>query len=170
MTSVHWDRFPNVARSPKPRAWLTIQANLGLAVNTVEAYGRSIEGYLAFAAREQIDVEIATREHVAGYVHDLASRPGRQASNVVSVDSGTTLANATLQQRPSRSRPIHAGGTISFVARPRAHPTIPPPALDPHRGRVETLNRSRSATTAAKSFDVRSRIRCSLASGRALFS
>jgi len=99
MTSVHWDRFPNVARSPKPRAWLTIQANLGLAVNTVEAYGRSIEGYLAFAAREQIDVEIATREHVAGYVHDLASRPGRQASNVVSVDSGTTLANATLQQR-----------------------------------------------------------------------
>ena len=43
--------------------------------------------------------EAAGREHVAAYVRDLASRPHPRGSNVVVIDSGVGLANATLQQR-----------------------------------------------------------------------
>jgi len=37
--------------------------------------------------------------HVAVYVRELTSRPSRRGANVVSIDSGAGLSNATLQQR-----------------------------------------------------------------------
>jgi integrase len=41
----------------------------------------------------------ADRPHVAWYVRELSSRPSGRGKNVVSIDSGVGLANATLQQR-----------------------------------------------------------------------
>ena len=78
---------------------LTIQANLGLAANTIEAYGRALEGYLGFSAHRGVDPDSATREHVAAYVRDLPTRPNPRGPNVRVLDSGVGLANATLQQR-----------------------------------------------------------------------
>ena len=46
----------------------------------------------------------ATRDHIAAYVRDLASRPNRRGSKVVVLDSGAGLANATLQQRLTAAR------------------------------------------------------------------
>jgi putative transposase len=51
MTDVRWERFPLVAEDPRARCWLAIQADLGLAARTVEAYGRALEDYLRFSAR-----------------------------------------------------------------------------------------------------------------------
>lgn len=50
MTAVRWERYPLVASMPTARAWLQIQGDLGLAANTVEAYGRGLEAYLRFTA------------------------------------------------------------------------------------------------------------------------
>ena len=52
MTQVRWERYPLVAQSPHARSWLSMQGNLGLAQNTIEAYGRALEDYLAFSTRE----------------------------------------------------------------------------------------------------------------------
>ncbi|MEV8063163.1 site-specific integrase, partial [Streptomyces antimycoticus] len=41
----------------------------------------------------------ANRAHIAVYVRELTSRPSRRGANVVSIDSGAGLANATIQQR-----------------------------------------------------------------------
>ena len=41
----------------------------------------------------------ADRAHIASYVRELAERTSRRGANVVSIDSGAGLANATLQQR-----------------------------------------------------------------------
>jgi integrase/recombinase XerD len=46
-----------------------------------------------------IDPLTATRAHVAMFVRELTSRPSRRGTNVVALDSGSGLANATLQQR-----------------------------------------------------------------------
>jgi integrase len=46
----------------------------------------------------------ASRDHIAAYVRDLASRPNRRGANVVMLDSGAGLANATLQQRVTAVR------------------------------------------------------------------
>ncbi|MEO7916171.1 MAG: tyrosine-type recombinase/integrase [Dokdonella sp.] len=78
---------------------MTIQSDLGLAPNTVEAYGRALEDYLVFTAQRMIVLETAGREHIAAYVRDLGSRPHPHRKNVVVIDSGLGLANATLQQR-----------------------------------------------------------------------
>lgn len=99
MVEVHWEHFPQVAQNLHARAWLTIQADLGLAANTVEAYGRALEDYFSFTRRSIVEPDSATRATIAGYVHDLTSRVNPRGSPVRVLDSGAGLANATLQQR-----------------------------------------------------------------------
>jgi len=99
MTDVQWARYPFVAQMPHARSWLQVQANLGLASNTIDAYGRALEDYLGFCQRHEVNVEHATKEHVSWYVHDLTSRPNPRGARIRVLDSGVGLANATLQQR-----------------------------------------------------------------------
>lgn len=61
MTEVPWERYPLVAACSSGRVWLQIQADLGLARNTVEAYGRALQDYLAFSERAAIAAEGAAR-------------------------------------------------------------------------------------------------------------
>jgi integrase/recombinase XerD len=96
---VRWERFPLVAGEPHARTWLTIQADLGLAPNTLAAYGRALQDFLAFSARREVVATAATREHIAAYVRDLRERPNPRGPKGRALDSGAGLANATLQQR-----------------------------------------------------------------------
>src|ERR1051326_7973759 len=104
MTDIRWQRFPRVADCGLARAWVLLQANLGLAKNTVDAYARTVEEYLAFSAAKGVPVVNATKDHIAAYVRDLTSRPHPRGANVVVLDSGGGLANATLQQRVTAVR------------------------------------------------------------------
>lgn len=99
MREICWEHYPRVALFPLAKSWLQIQGNLGLATNTIEAYGRALEDYLSFCSQQPIVVETATREHLSLYIHDLASRPNPRGANIRVLDSGFGLANATLQQR-----------------------------------------------------------------------
>jgi site-specific recombinase XerD len=99
MTLTLWERFALASSHPNVKSWLVIQTQLGLAKNTLEAYARALEDYLRFSAHRSVSIDDASREHVASYVHDLTSRPGRHGRNVRALDSGAGLANATLQQR-----------------------------------------------------------------------
>jgi integrase/recombinase XerD len=94
MADLHWERYPRIAQSPRARLWLTLQADLGLAQNTVDAYGRAVQDYLSFCHRCGIEAERAARQQIAAYVRDLTTR-----SNPRRLHSGAGLANATLQQR-----------------------------------------------------------------------
>ena len=51
--------------------------------------------------REGVDPVTANRAHVAVFVRELTSRPSLRGANVVAIDSGAGLANATIQQRLS---------------------------------------------------------------------
>lgn len=94
-----WERYPLVAAEPRARSWLTFQAELGLAPNTLAAYGRALQDFLAFSARQEVEATTATRAHVVAYLHALRTRPNRRGAAVRVLDSGAGLANATLQQR-----------------------------------------------------------------------
>ncbi|MDT8306616.1 MAG: tyrosine-type recombinase/integrase [Anaerolineae bacterium] len=98
-TDIDWHKFPRVARQEIPKAWLSFGVHRGLAHNTIQAYGRALEDYLAFCEREEIVVTTATREHVARYLHDLRHRP--LPANVVSRTKRKRvgLSAATLKQR-----------------------------------------------------------------------
>jgi site-specific recombinase XerD len=91
--------YPAVTASEIARAWLRIEANLGLSGNTIDAYGRALDDYLAFSSRTDTEIVSANRDHVAAYVHELSSRKNPKNTNVLVIDSGVGLANATLQQR-----------------------------------------------------------------------
>jgi site-specific recombinase XerD len=99
MSHIQWERYPTAASSPEVRTWLQIQCHLGLAQNTIEAYGRALEDFFVFSRREGFVPEEASREHIARYVHDLSSRPNPRGSKIRVLDTGCGLANATLQQR-----------------------------------------------------------------------
>jgi integrase/recombinase XerD len=79
--------------------WVQLQVDFGRAPNTVDAYRRALEDYLTFCRRQVILPETASREDIARYVRDLSSRPSPHGLAVGVLDSGTGLANATMQQR-----------------------------------------------------------------------
>jgi len=91
-------RWPVLACCPEGLAWLRVQADLGLAPRTLEAYSRGLADYLTVCTRDGIEPLSAGRAEVARYVRDLAQRPHPRGV-IVSIDSGVGLANATLQQR-----------------------------------------------------------------------
>ena len=99
MADVRWNHYPHVFANDVARSWLLLESNLGLAANTLDAYGRALEEYIGFSAVRNTAIITATKAHVAAYVRYLISRPNRRGQNVLALDSGAGLANATLQQR-----------------------------------------------------------------------
>ncbi len=99
MSEVRWELYPLVAQLETARTWLRMQANLQLAPKTIDAYGRCLNDFLAFCSRQHLVPEALTREQVALYVQDLASRPNPGAATILSLDSGFGLSLATMQQR-----------------------------------------------------------------------
>jgi integrase/recombinase XerD len=107
MREVRWEQYSLVASDSTAHAWLQLQANLQLASNTIDAYGRCLNDYLAFCAKHQVTPEIVTREHIALYVQDLATRPNPKGANILTLDSGRGLSNSTMQQRLTVARLYH---------------------------------------------------------------
>jgi integrase/recombinase XerD len=97
--SVLEEKWPVLARHEQACRWLQMWADLGRAPRTIEAYGLGLAEYLEVCEREGVDPVEAGRAHIARYVRELSGRPGKRGANVVSIDSGAGLANATLQQR-----------------------------------------------------------------------
>jgi len=93
------EKWPVLGRHMRAAEWLRVWADLGRARRTIDAYALGLAEYLQMCEREGVDPITATRAHVAVYVRELASRPSRRGVNVVSIDSGAGLANATIQQR-----------------------------------------------------------------------
>ena len=54
MVEPRWEFFPLLAEQEEPRKWLQIQADLSLAENTIQAYGKSLEDYLLFCIKMQL--------------------------------------------------------------------------------------------------------------------
>ncbi|WP_242439068.1 tyrosine-type recombinase/integrase [Streptomyces sp. CB00455] len=88
-----------LARHDHATSWLQAWSDLGRAPRTIDAYARGLAEYLLLCEREQIDPVTAKRSHVAVYVRELSARPHHRGANVISLDSGSGLANATIQQR-----------------------------------------------------------------------
>jgi len=99
VTAVRWECYPSVASDDVARSWLDLQAHLQLAPKTIDAYGRCLNDYLIFCAKRSVAPETGTREHIAWYVHDLATRPHPHGASIVEFRSHVGLANATMQQR-----------------------------------------------------------------------
>ncbi len=99
MAGTRTDRWPVLRRHEQAAEWLRIWADLGRAPRTIDAYARGLAEYLESCERDGIDPLAATRAQVAVFVRELTSRPSRRGANVVALDSGAGLANATLQQR-----------------------------------------------------------------------
>jgi len=104
MSEIDWSRYPLIAENKLARRWLQIQRDLGLAENTVEAYGRGLEEYLRFVRALEADPTKVGGEIIARYLHSSRERPGATRGGVISIDSHSGLSDATLQQRLTVTR------------------------------------------------------------------
>lgn len=104
MLEIRWQFYPMVAQSERAHAWLEMQNNLQLAPATIDAYGCCLNDYLAFCASCHTAPETVTREHIALYVHDLASRPNPKGVHILSLASGGGLSKSTMRQRITVAR------------------------------------------------------------------
>ena len=93
------EKWPVLRRHERAIEWLRIWADLGRAPRTIDAYARGLAEFLLLCEREGIDPVAANRSQIALFVRELRTRPSRRGPNVVALDSGSGLANATLQQR-----------------------------------------------------------------------
>ncbi|MFE9926637.1 tyrosine-type recombinase/integrase [Streptomyces sp. NPDC005774] len=98
-STVPEEKWPILGRHGRAAEWLRIWADLGRASRTIDAYARGLAEYLQVCEREDVDPVAASRAHVAVFVRELTNRPSRRGANVLAIDSGAGLANATLQQR-----------------------------------------------------------------------
>jgi integrase/recombinase XerD len=99
MSDLHWEHYPVVSQTPHARSWLQIQANLGRAPNTVDAYGRAVESYLVFTAQQVADPTLIGREHIARYVRHLMTAPPTSSTEAPARHPAQRLSNATIQLR-----------------------------------------------------------------------
>jgi integrase/recombinase XerD len=99
MTAILWERYPRAALFTYAKTWLTLQANMQLAPNTIDAYGRGLEDFLLFCSRNRLDMVAATREHISLWVRDLGERPNPNREHILIRGSGVGLSNATKAQR-----------------------------------------------------------------------
>jgi integrase/recombinase XerD len=107
MAEIRWEFYPLVAQHELARTWLTMQRNLQLAPATIDAYGRNLNDYLAFCSKHTLLPETLTREALALYVQDLATRANPRGAKIVSLGSGCGLSRATMQQRLTVARLYH---------------------------------------------------------------
>ena len=107
MPEIRWEFYPLVAQQELARTWLTMQSNLQLAPATIDAYGRNLNDYLAFCSKHNLLPETLTREALALYVQDLATRANPRGAKIVSIGSGCGLSRATMQQRLTVARLYH---------------------------------------------------------------
>jgi integrase/recombinase XerD len=99
MSKIDWSRNPLTAGSNLGRQWLQIQCDLGLAQNTIEAYGRGLEEYFKFIGGLEREPMNCGGEIIAAFVHSLPEKAGSVRGKVVSIQANPALSNATLQQR-----------------------------------------------------------------------
>jgi hypothetical protein len=93
------EKRPVLARHARAAEWLRVWTDLGRAARTIDAYARGLAEFLKVCEDAGVDPVLASRADVAVFVRVLTSRTGRHGANVVSIDSGSGLANATLLQR-----------------------------------------------------------------------
>ena len=99
MAVVLEEKWPVLGRHELAAGWLRIWVDLGRAPRTIDAYARGLAEYLQVCEREGVDPVTANRAHVGVFVRELTARPGHRGGNVVSIDSGSGLSSATIQQR-----------------------------------------------------------------------
>jgi integrase/recombinase XerD len=99
MDLMHWEYYPSVAQNAHAHAWLEAQAMLGLAHNTVQAYGRGANDYLTFCERAACPFIEATKADIVAYIDDMTHRSNPKGDNIRYLHSGVGLANSTMQQR-----------------------------------------------------------------------
>ncbi|MEU6966087.1 tyrosine-type recombinase/integrase [Streptomyces chrestomyceticus] len=99
MVDVPWGKFPTLAADREARRWLQFLANIGRAPNTIDAYGRAVEGHLRFCAAEGAKPLDAKADTVAAWVGEMLERTPVRPRRKGATRAGPGLANATVQQR-----------------------------------------------------------------------
>ncbi len=92
VSEIRWDRVPIVAGHGDARAWLSFQACRGLALNTLDAYGRNLERYMRFLSAAGKQAHEIRQETVGSYLRDLVK------PSSIEGEPDLRMANATIQQ------------------------------------------------------------------------
>src|SRR5262245_6993174 len=109
MTTIPWERYPQVAAVPAAYTWLTIQSDLGLAKATIEAYGRALQDYLTFCQAQEVMPETAASHGCLEHVENeavLATLPLVTASLIPGLFERPHVIGQSRRHR-RRARPPH---------------------------------------------------------------
>jgi integrase/recombinase XerD len=101
VSEIRRDRVPVVASHGDARAWLSFQACRGLALNTLDAYGRNLERYMRFLRAAGKQAHEIRQETVGAYLRDLVK------PSSIEGEPDLRMANATIHQHLAVLRMFH---------------------------------------------------------------
>lgn len=122
---IHLERCPLVAADLHACSWLTLQSRRGLAPNTLDAYSRALERYLAFLKRSSMAAATVTRGDVGLYLASFQA--GLSNATVQQLLTVVRLFHAYLMEESVRpNNPVtQAAGGRGMVSRHHKLPWIP---------------------------------------------
>jgi Phage integrase, N-terminal SAM-like domain len=72
--AISFAKYPFVLQHHRALEWLVMRAQFGLALNTIDAYARSLNSYFAFSEKENITPELSGRADVARWINEERER------------------------------------------------------------------------------------------------
>lgn len=96
---IKWKRYPLIAETVEAKRWLIMVANFQKAQNTVDAYGRGLEDFLAFSVAQQFDAKKASKLEISQWINELATRPTSWRTEIVVTGRPASLSGASIQQK-----------------------------------------------------------------------
>ncbi len=106
------DRHRHLAGVTHARAWLTMREQVGLAPNTLDAYARAIDSYVAFLQRRGGGWEASTRSDVAGWINESRARGLANATLIQRVTALRLFFEYLVEEGVREQNPVSRGGAF----------------------------------------------------------
>ncbi len=106
------DRHPHLVRATHARAWLTMREQFGLAPNTLDAYARAVDSYVAFLQKRGCGCEASTRLDMAGWINESKARGLSNATLIQRVTALRLFFEYLVEEGVREQNPVARGGAF----------------------------------------------------------
>ena len=106
------DKYLHLSAVAHTCDWLIMRARIGLALNTIDAYARSLDSYFLFAANAGIEQEKSTRADVARWVRELETRGLANPTLIQRITALRLYFEYLVEEGLRPNNPVFRGGAI----------------------------------------------------------
>ena len=106
------DRHVHLTGVVHARAWLTMREQFGLAPNTLDAYARAVDSYVAFLQKRGCGCEASTRSDIGGWINESRLRGLANATLIQRITALRLFFEYLVEEGVREQNPVSRGGAF----------------------------------------------------------